>query len=920
MFRIKVNVFVSFCLVASILFVGGLAKPAFADKYESTGTLTDGVDDNDPLRSTTINSKIWAVEQVGDLMLVGGSFTTVRDRSSYKKIPRPYLAAFDPSTGEYVPWFNVQTDGSVFDIKDLGNGKAIIAGEFDSVNSVPGTKGLAIIDVETGVVDTGLNIELNGSGVIRALDIVDGNIYVGGSFNYISVNGVSLSSSGAAIIDLDTFTLDSSFNPTLEGGGVWGIAATENGRVFIGGYFASVNGQDDTEVLSALNPDGSLVVGWNHGFNHRTCTLTWSDNCGAINGMAIADGKLFTAGAKHYWTAQSVDTGEVLANKQISNDGQTVDLVDGMIVIGCHCTAGNSDEFFGVKNRYLRVIDPVTMTEVESPTVNSIGGAGGWAAGQAADGCLWGGGEFTTTTVNGGTMPVWDLLRFCPDGVGNSVSQVSSRISNDTSAPQTPDAPSVTSQNGSTINLNWSSVSDDSGQVVYAIFRNGVFTARTSGSSFSDIFLDPGIHYWQVAAFDMSGNMSDISGRSVPVEIAEPLNIAAQGTVAQSGDAAPNQGAEKAIDGNTAGDYASGSISKTSNGAWWGIDLGQQTNVDFVKIYPSTEDFRESNNRVRVYSDEDEIFATHRTETTGLKVWTARVARNEPRVEHVTISNEVRYIRIIGSYSFLPVAEVEVYTTPILPTPSLPVADSSKPSAPSWKKVVNGENTAVLSWGGAGDNVGVAYYEIYLDNQILGRTTENSISVPGAGKLGREFNVVAFDAMNNSSNPIVILDLQSCTAVRNGTDISIDWVSGSDPDKFIVRRSVNGSANYWRAALSGDKRSFIDSERSGEIEYSVEYKKDDSITSVDCEMSLETLDEPPTGLRQTYSGRDRVVLSWDSTGGQQIEIERDGSIIGTDSDRWYTDRNLSSGTTYQYRLRFVGSNTWSAPISASTQN
>ncbi len=53
-------------------------------------------------------------------------------------------------------------------------------------------------------------------------------------------------------------------------------------------------------------------------------------------------------------------------------------------------------------------------------------------------------------------------------------------------------------------------------------------------------------------------------------------------------------------------------------------------------------------------------------------------------------------------------------------------------------------------------------------------------------------------------------------------------------------------------------------------------------------------------LRSTRQTRERIVLNWDASG--PVTIRRDGVVIGSDSDGWFTDLQRSPGTTYTYTV------------------
>src|SRR5680860_1673614 len=72
--------------------------------YDSvtSGTLSDRID-----------SEVMAIEQIGNVVYVGGKFTNVRQWRTGPATSRPFLAAFDATTGAWLPDFAPNLDGPV---------------------------------------------------------------------------------------------------------------------------------------------------------------------------------------------------------------------------------------------------------------------------------------------------------------------------------------------------------------------------------------------------------------------------------------------------------------------------------------------------------------------------------------------------------------------------------------------------------------------------------------------------------------------------------------------------------------------------------------------------------------------------------------------------------------------------------------
>ena len=256
------------------------------------------------------------------------------------------------------------------------------------------------------------------------------------------------------------------------------------------------------------------------------------------------------------------------------------------------------------------------------------------------------------------------------------------------------------------------------------------------------------------------------------------------------------------------------------------------------------------------------------------------------------------------------------------------------------------------SYAPLGDRMSIAQYKIFTTDFSNGLTnnTQRVKAIYGFNKQTGELLPLEFDlrgqgggwALNEDSNGRLWVggqftsgggralygltrfspptqvgsNIESCNIERDGTDIEISWSGESNPDSYVIKRSVDNGPWYWRNRVPGESRNTTDSDRSGSLEYQIVPKNGNNLgEEVICE-ELTILDPVPTDLRSTRTTKERIVLNWKAN--STVEISRDGQVIATDSDGWYTDKGLSSNTVYEYKIRYLGSQEWSEDLSVST--
>ncbi len=204
---------------------------------------------------STLNGFVLAIALAADGgSYIGGDFTMTRG------ISRNRIARLH-ADGRVDTNFNVGSgaDGTVNAVAVQPDGKVLIGGSFTSVNGIP-RRGVARLHSD-GRVDLTF---LPGSGAndaVLALSVLpDGNLLIGGRFT--TVNG--LQSNGVARLDAQG-RFDSTYRyAAADGTRVISFAPQSDGKVIIGGSFATVGGQLRRGV-ARLEADGSLDREFNPG-------------------------------------------------------------------------------------------------------------------------------------------------------------------------------------------------------------------------------------------------------------------------------------------------------------------------------------------------------------------------------------------------------------------------------------------------------------------------------------------------------------------------------------------------------------------------------------------------------------------------------------------------------------------------------
>jgi uncharacterized delta-60 repeat protein/uncharacterized repeat protein (TIGR01451 family) len=233
----------------------GLARNRIA-RLNADGSL-DATFSSSATNAGANDSVLALLAQTDRRVLVGGRFTAIsganRNFLARLNVDGTIDSTFNPGSGP---------DNTVFALAETfvnGSRKLIIGGAFPNYNTFP-TSYLTRLN-DDGTLDGTFNTGFGVNGTVFAIALQpDGKIVIGGDF--ASINGTSRN--GIARLNPDG-SLDLSFNPGFGvDDSVRAIAIQSDGRIVIGGAFQSVNGVTLNHI-ARLNAGGSVDNTFNPG-------------------------------------------------------------------------------------------------------------------------------------------------------------------------------------------------------------------------------------------------------------------------------------------------------------------------------------------------------------------------------------------------------------------------------------------------------------------------------------------------------------------------------------------------------------------------------------------------------------------------------------------------------------------------------
>ncbi|GGU06877.1 hypothetical protein GCM10007979_00570 [Nocardioides albus] len=229
-------------LVATSLTLATAVTSASADTAPTDPDLPKTVS-ADVLPTVQINGVAWKQVIVGDVVYVGGNFTSARPAGAAagtSESARSHMLAYQLSTGKLITGFAPKFNGQVKDMALSPDKKLLyVAGSFTQVDGVNRYRGAAI-DLATRKVTSFRPIFNSTTNAVAATASA---VFYGGVFT--SADNTARTKV-AAVKPSDTGTGLLPMNPKLAGGNVNDIVVSSDGtKIVIGGAFTSVNGSSN---------------------------------------------------------------------------------------------------------------------------------------------------------------------------------------------------------------------------------------------------------------------------------------------------------------------------------------------------------------------------------------------------------------------------------------------------------------------------------------------------------------------------------------------------------------------------------------------------------------------------------------------------------------------------------------------------
>ncbi len=314
----------------------------------------------------------------------------------------------------------------------------------------------------------------------------------------------------------------------------------------------------------------------------------------------------------------------------------------------------------------------------------------------------------------------------------------------DTSAePTAPRGLGATRTSNSTVLLTWQASADADGVAGYNVYRDGQYITSVSNPRLGDIGLAAGVSYeYYVVAYDVPRNFSE---RSVSVTVSATV-----GDTAQANDPVTPTPADP-DEGNDAETDNSGGPDTAAPDAPTNVVATITDANTRISWSPANDDRGVSG--YNVYRNDAYITTTGATSY----IDTGRASASDAYyvVAFDAVPNFSQRSAEASTDNSTPGAtdpDADQDNNPVVDDTDMDDGlDTTAPNAPSSVTVSNADTGNQVSWTAATDNIGVAGYNLYRDDNYLQTVSGLSATDTGSSSTTAEYYVVAFDAVPNFS-------------------------------------------------------------------------------------------------------------------------------------------------------------------------
>jgi trimeric autotransporter adhesin len=274
-----------------------------------------------PSFSWVPNRPVYSMARDGNVIYIGGTFSTLTNPSTGQRVNRNRLAALDANTGQLLAW-NPGANEVVRALATGPDGTVYVGGDFTNVAG-RGTDSIAAV-TPGGDPKPGWSATVNGT--VRQIRTDGSDVYVAGNFGRVN----NTSRPGIAKIAATDGDLDASWNARVGGGRVRALTHGPDGTMLVGGSFTSLSGQSRI-FLGQVSRATGAVTGWRPQHVCDSCQLLDLDTDGRLVFAAVGGGG---GGRAASWSVDGTNRRWV---RQGDGDTQSIAVADdGIVYAGGH--------------------------------------------------------------------------------------------------------------------------------------------------------------------------------------------------------------------------------------------------------------------------------------------------------------------------------------------------------------------------------------------------------------------------------------------------------------------------------------------------------------------------------------------------------------------------------------------------------